>query len=745
MALLLHLTDLHLGPGGADKLTVDEKVKAIPQGELETRLDDTVKLIRRVVDKLNGERLSSVIISGDITVANGREGYSRLKEFFVELAPMLPQDRNAVVVVPGNHDVEWGTEPSTPTRYQNFKSFVRDELKATTPFLDGVDSIAKGKIRLTGQKSPFYLNKDVGYAIVPMNTSNYCGSNLLIDGVSRTDIETFLDSAKVLANGPAIVKSLARLTRFDIARVSPNQLRAFELAVRKARSDLSPETEFPLIIATFHHNLAPVSRYEELKPFEGMTNLGALTEALTDLGVNIALHGHKHQQAAYWDNRETVGGKTSNMLVMSGASVGGEGYNADIPFRLIEVNRISGGHDVVIHNPKDFVSGSSAYLRSGLIHGNWIRPISSNAHSIVVEAEDFDKVHERVLNLPLFKTDFNHALNNVVTTIQDGTSVTSKVPRGYPLDVVDDPSTIDTWFEEIAAWWQTDLSELSSDLYFTHGTRIRRFRGITDQLQHAANILNRPDPKNGRALITLIDPESDFRNENTKKRGGWFPAFSMAQAYITSEDGKNKLNIVGFYRKQEMRYWWAVNIRELKLMMDALISLRVKASIGSITTVATIAIAERGKPRVAVPVLDRWYDKDKGKIAQLVLSAVNASRSTGREVSDPAKIAVWRAILIDLIPAELASGTQIENVPLATKGLELAHELLKAFSQFEANPKLSALTECFARIQIECANIVQAVLHRNANAYQDYERARQAISIEAGRARNVLQEIFDEK
>ncbi|PCD67625.1 metallophosphoesterase family protein [Rhizobium phaseoli] len=742
MALLLHLTDLHLGAGGADKSTADEKVKVIPPHEMDTRLSDTVRLVERVIEKLKGDRLSSIVISGDITVGNKLDGYNRLNDFIGRLSPLLPAEKGAVIAVPGNHDVAWGTEASSVERYRNFKQFVRDDLKATTPFLDGVDTLQKGKVKLVGAKKAYFANKEHGYAVVPLNTSNYCGSNLLIEGVTQPDIELFLEQAKGLRNGEAIVRSLERLTRFDIARVSPDQISAFEISVKSARQELKDSTDSALIISTFHHNLAPVSRYEEIKAFETLTNLGRLQETFTDLGVKIALHGHKHQPMAYWDNRQIVGGKATEMLVLSGASVGGEGYSAEVPFQLIEVNRVDGGHDVQVHSAKDFIGDKPAFVRMGLIHGNWKKPVSATDRSTIIEADTFDKVHEAVRNLPLFEDGFNHPLNNVVTTIRDGNSVTKRVPIGYPKDVVDDPNTVDNWFDEIAGWWQTDLSELSSDLYFTHGTRIKRYRGIVNQLEHAADVLKSPDPRNGRAIITLIDPESDFRSGNNKKRGGWFPAFSMAQAYITNEDGKNKLNIVGFYRKQEMRYWWAVNIRELRLMVDML-ARRVKASIGSITTVATIAIADGGKPRVAVPVLDRWYDKDKGKIAQLVLSAVNSSRLDQGNEADHEKLALWRAIIADLVPVELPDGAAVENVPLATKGLELAHELLKAFSEFESSPRLSALTECLARIQTECASIVQTVLQKNTSAaYEEYDRSRKLIAIQAQEARTVLQEIF---
>lgn len=743
MALLLHLTDLHLGSGGADKSTADEKVKVIPPHEMETRLTDTVRLIERVIDKLKGDRLTSIVISGDITVGNRVDGYSRLKEFIERLAPLIPSEKGAVIAVPGNHDVEWGTEASSAERYQNFKQFVRDDLKATTPYLDGVDSIQKGRVRMTGAKKAYFVNKEHAFAVVPLNTSNYCGSNLLIEGVTRPDIELFLEEAKGLPKGEAIVKSLERLTRFDIARVSPDQIRAFEIAVKSARQELKENPEGTLIIGTFHHNLAPVTRYEELKAFETLTNLGRLQETFTELNVQIALHGHKHQSTAYWDSRRIVGEKASEMLVLSGGSVGGEGYSPQIPFRLVEINRVEGGHNVQVHNPQDYIGDKPAFVRMGLIHGKWEKPVSADDRSTIIEADTFDRAHESVRNLPLFEDNFNHPLNNLVTMVRDGNSVTSKVPVGYPKDVVDDPNTIDGWFEEIAGWWQTDLSELSSDLYFTHGTRIKRYRGIVNQLQHAAEMLKSLDPKNGRAIISLTDPESDFRNGNNKKRGGWFPAFSMAQAYITNDGGRSMLNIVGFYRKQEMRYWWAVNMRELRLMADALLAHGVKASIGSIATVATIAIADSGKPRVAVPVLDRWYDKDKGKIAQLVLSAVTSSQRDQVNDADQEKLILWRAIIADLIPAELPAGAVVENVPLATKGLELTHALLKAFSEFEPSSKLVTLTECFSRIQNECASIVQTVLRGNSpSAFDDYDRSRKVIVKKAQEARNILQEIF---
>jgi hypothetical protein len=54
-------------------------------------------------------------------------------------------------------------------------------------------------------------------------------------------------------------------------------------------------------IAVLHHQLLPVSARVEVKPFESLVNLGFVRQTLRDFGIDIVLHGHKHESAIYWD------------------------------------------------------------------------------------------------------------------------------------------------------------------------------------------------------------------------------------------------------------------------------------------------------------------------------------------------------------------------------------------------------------------------------------------------------------
>ena len=44
-----------------------------------------------------------------------------------------------------------------------------------------------------------------------------------------------------------------------------------------------------------------MSAREEFKGFESLTNLGAVRELLVGLGIQVVLHGHKHEGALFWD------------------------------------------------------------------------------------------------------------------------------------------------------------------------------------------------------------------------------------------------------------------------------------------------------------------------------------------------------------------------------------------------------------------------------------------------------------
>jgi 3',5'-cyclic AMP phosphodiesterase CpdA len=112
VALILHLTDLHLGTTGLDPLD-DYKSDFVPISERVTRhsvLASTLSALSRHLTE-NNYTIDAILISGDVTYANGIEGFEALAATLEILGDQLPPPER-IVVVPGNHDVKWGTEPS---------------------------------------------------------------------------------------------------------------------------------------------------------------------------------------------------------------------------------------------------------------------------------------------------------------------------------------------------------------------------------------------------------------------------------------------------------------------------------------------------------------------------------------------------------------------------------------------------------------------------------------------------------
>src|SRR5262245_36076324 len=114
MGKILHLTDLHLGPGAGDRPTADAKIALVRDADLRKRADAALVTMKKIVERLNGEKFSAVVLSGDIANQNHEDGFKQLKQFLNGFRACLPDDPHALICVPGNHDVAWKTEPGSP-------------------------------------------------------------------------------------------------------------------------------------------------------------------------------------------------------------------------------------------------------------------------------------------------------------------------------------------------------------------------------------------------------------------------------------------------------------------------------------------------------------------------------------------------------------------------------------------------------------------------------------------------------
>ncbi|HVT41281.1 MAG TPA: metallophosphoesterase [Gemmatimonadaceae bacterium] len=104
MIRLLHASDLHFG------------VPSIPA---------QVEALEAIISR---ERFDAIVLSGDISQRSRKHEFARGKRFIEHAERFAP-----VMVVPGNHDVAWWTDPmglgSHDAMYSRYRRYIRSELE----------------------------------------------------------------------------------------------------------------------------------------------------------------------------------------------------------------------------------------------------------------------------------------------------------------------------------------------------------------------------------------------------------------------------------------------------------------------------------------------------------------------------------------------------------------------------------------------------------------------------------------
>lgn len=630
MAWILHLSDPHLGDVAAWQKLDDEKVLT-PQEDLattQTVFRRTLASVREYIDAVGLP--DAVVVSGDLTVAHHESGFAAFGELLDDYASVFPAREN-VVVVPGNHDVDWDDEPGQPARYDRFCAATRGK-GCVTPLLDGVDFKLAGPAQLNdGVVDEPHVVEHEDFLIVPINSSNWCGTMTSIRG-GWSDAEW--EAALAALDHEVRVKALDELKKLrqqDMARVSERQIdclrQLFEakgIAVERGQ-DPRPR------IAVLHHQLLPVSTRVEVKPFEALTNLGLVRETLRDFGIDVVLHGHKHEGAIYWD----LARRASDPIMFERRTLviasPGQFKPSEPVMRALTFEGNRGARNVRV---TDFngLDAASTKLQEGqrLTLPLWLGQMESESEErTFVRGRTAHEAYARLC--AQFELGGVATLTNVVCEIGDGADA-GTVPPEYP--DVSAPDKQD-WFESLVDWWQLRDSRLVREgvLEFNHGERIRSRWG--DQVDRAARLLCHRDGSS-RGLVLLIAPdETGLKREETPPEDGTYPAFALAEFTLVTRNGRRELDCFAYFRKQEMRYWWPINAAELKQLQDDVrrqLDKDHRADPGRIVTFSAIALYGDEVPRVAVTELDRAVD-DEGAIWEMVAAVAfpdSAAAANGR-------------------------------------------------------------------------------------------------------------------
>lgn len=239
---ILHLSDLHFGEGHGFATSRPGRGTGV----------DRQTLLDTIADKLDEEKIpiGAVVVSGDFISKGDANGYPLARTFLDALLERLQVERQACVVVPGNHDL-WTANRDHPTRTYDHESPYRDFVEAFTP--------------------------------------EHVGD---LERINRIITPSGFDISFVSLNS-------SRIRSDELKNYGYVSKHRYESMLSYLREYLSARTDGgrTIVVAVVHHHLVPVLPVES--PTDGSAvsvtlDAGELIDELSKAGVNYVFHGHRH-------------------------------------------------------------------------------------------------------------------------------------------------------------------------------------------------------------------------------------------------------------------------------------------------------------------------------------------------------------------------------------------------------------------------------------------------------------------
>ncbi len=254
----------------------------------------------------SGEPLAAaLVISGDL-VDKGLWKDAKAAQGFIEMIRKglgLPKKR--VLVVPGNHDVDWSAALSEPLRS-------RSEFSAAT----------KGYVVPKNHAKAIVLQES-GLAFLLVDTVQYVGVPVNLDKVVDA-----VHSAIPQLDRRQLIEAVKRGVATEVPSIGPGAVeKALKTIRRRAGSSVLPPDLLGFLVS--HYPLLPCPYTNvEFRPFEIPVGAGPTKRVLAENGIYVCLHGHQH---SHWVHSEkTQGGSPDVRFVCVGAgslTQGDRGFN----------------------------------------------------------------------------------------------------------------------------------------------------------------------------------------------------------------------------------------------------------------------------------------------------------------------------------------------------------------------------------------------------------------------------------
>ena len=309
--LLVHLSDPHFGAMERQGQSVVMHRFRDSENSNTLSVELTGELTRAMRDRYSLEDVV-LVVSGDLTYTGKSNEFVQVEEFLVDLCDSVGLKRDQIVLVPGNHDVDWQLAAINPSyRFDHYLGFVRrfygkDAFKTFYPLVQWDFDIETPRPK--AHEIIYYKQH----------------GQLLVVGLNSCIFETNQNHYGFIG-----LKQLDHVDRL-LERVTGSAVK----------------------VAAMHHHLHPFPELLETQNGEEVwvdtstvRDAGLVEQRLEQMGFDLVLHGHKHKpQLRETSVRDSLSERNAHArsLIVSGAgSVGVNSkeleQNEANHFALIEV------------------------------------------------------------------------------------------------------------------------------------------------------------------------------------------------------------------------------------------------------------------------------------------------------------------------------------------------------------------------------------------------------------------------
>lgn len=602
---LLHITDTHFLESGNDYSPDDVKVD-IGSG-VQSREEALETLFKRVAARIGPAGFDAIVFSGD-ALARGEAGGNR--RLLALILKYFHTDPSRILAVPGNHDVPKGSAPGSPGRYADFLSVWR-EAGCITPWLDGIDSAEPQ----AAWRRHVLIGKQYSWAILAVNTCNWSHTESVPEGL--TDVWDRLAPAAA-AGDPIkeqrIARELKELVRHDAAHISRQQ---FERLRDMIEVLPQPPKGKQLRMVALHHHLRNPSHRLEFKSMPDLIPLEQFRTLLLQREIKVVFHGHKHEWRQHFDHVETLhdaGGTPHRVLMLAGGTFSDTSNSHAAA--SVEINGLPWAPSVQVDTFAIPGPGLDLECNIGSPLRLWDYTEGadlSHRQMTVIQGSDINEVYAKVrASVSSFQSP-----EPLVVQIDLGGEGAWRLPDGYPTPVPEQRR--DGWLKGLVQWWQRRDSQLERRVRYIHGSRLLKYGNNIDQIERIIKLLRAQNTS--RALAVLVDPRLDF-GEDPKTE---FASFCLVQFLRREKAGGHLIDVIGYYRAQEMLHWWPINVAELRYLQEKVIQGGAGGQPGRITTITASARLDTAPSptHVAMPLIDRWLDQSPEKFFKLATYMLN--------------------------------------------------------------------------------------------------------------------------